>query len=176
MTGGVPPNERRAALADMRETLVRARMGLDDLRRSGEETRRRIAEESRDVATAERRRALAEGIGDAETAGVATRFITHHQDRLAVLERKLAAQEAEVAMVEGEVTEMLAQFKAAMAGVGSFAASAPDGSEASADSVLGAEAAGAERELDDLKRSQARAAREAAADARLQELKRRMGK
>ena len=111
MSGRVAPNERRAVLADMRETLVRARMGLDDLRRGVEETRKRLAQEVRDNETAERRRTLAAEIGDKETETIAVRFTAHHAERVAVFQRKLDSQEAELALVDGEVTEMTASSR-----------------------------------------------------------------
>jgi len=171
LSGGVPPNERRAVLADMRETLVRARMGLDDLRRSCEETRKRLTQELREHETVERRRSLAEQIGDSETATIAAKYAAHHAQRIAVLQQKLESQEAELALVDGEVTEMTAQLKAAMAGAGSGLAT---GAASSTDSLGTDETL--RSELDSIKRAQARAARDAAADERLAELKRRMGK
>ncbi|MGH2670423.1 MAG: hypothetical protein ACRDH5_15135, partial [bacterium] len=119
IAGNVPPNERRPMLADMRETLVRARMALDDLRRGCDETRRRLEHEVREHETAERRRALAEQIGDTQTEEIARKFATHHAERIAVLQRKLESQEAELALVQGEVEEMTTQLKAAVAGAGS---------------------------------------------------------
>ena len=171
LSGNVAPNERRAVLADMRETLVRARLGLDDLRRGVEETRKRLAQEVREHETAERRRTLASEIGDKETETIAVRFAAHHAERVAVFQRKLDSQEAELALVDGEVTEMTAQLKAAMAGAGSgLRDSAP-----SAES-LGGDDESLRAELDGMRRAETRAARDAAAEERLAELKRRMGK
>jgi hypothetical protein len=155
----------------MRETLVRARMGLDDLRRGVEETRKRLAHEVREHETAERRRALATEIGDKETEAIAIRFAAHHAELVAVLQRKLDSQEAEVALVDGEVTEMTVQLKAAMSGAGSGLRDS-----ASSAQPLGAEDETLRAELDSMRRSEARAARDAAAEERLAELKRRMGK
>ncbi len=171
LSGGVPPNERRSVLADMRETLVRARLGLDDLRRGVEETRRRLAQEVREHETAERRRTLAVEIGDKETEAIAVRFAAHHAERVAVFQRKLDSQEAELALVDREVSEMTVQLKAAMAGAGSgLREGAP-----SADS-LGGDDESLRAELDRLRRAETRAAHDAAAEERLAELKRRMGK
>ncbi|HJU76073.1 MAG TPA: hypothetical protein VJ717_20190 [Gemmatimonadaceae bacterium] len=171
IAGNVPPNERRPMLADMRETLVRARMGLDDLRRGCEETRRRLAQEVKEHETAERRRALAEQIGDAQTAEIAHKFAAHHAERVAVFQRKLESQEAELALVEGEVTEMMSQLKAAMAGVG---AGLRGGDAVPPDPLGGDETLRAE--LDQMRRAQTQATRDADAEERLAELKRRMGK
>jgi hypothetical protein len=171
VSGGVPPNERRAVLAGMRETLVRARLGLDDLRRGIEETRKRVTQELREHETAERRRTLAAQIGDAETAALAQKYAAHHAERAAVLGRKLESQEAELALVEAEVNEMTVQMKAAMAGVGSGLRDSGPSPES-----LGTDDAALRAELDSLRRAESRAAQDAAAEERLAELKRRMGK
>ena len=171
--GNVPPGERRETLSLMRDTLVRARMGVEDLRESLEVTRRRVASEKMEVETVRRRKVLAEGVGDAETVKVAERFEMQHLERLVVLEQKLSAQESELALIEREVTEMTQQFKAATAGVGSGIS---PGSPSSVDEGIPDERRDLERELDTMGRAQRRAAAEADADARLAELKRRMGK
>ena len=43
MDRSTPPEERRAGLAQMQQTLVQARMGLDDLRAGIAQTRQRLA-------------------------------------------------------------------------------------------------------------------------------------
>jgi hypothetical protein len=171
--GNVPPAERREMLALMRDTLVRARMGVEDLRASLEVTRRRVTAERNEVETVRRRKALAEGIGDAETVTIAERFEMQHLERLVVLEKKQSAQESELDLVERELAEMTQQFKAAAAGVGSGmqaeGVTAPDGG-------VPDERRDLEREIDTIGRAQRRAAAEADADLRLADLKRRMGK
>ncbi len=89
-----------------------------------------------------------------------------------MLERKLEASRAELALVEREVEEMTAQFKAAQAGVGSgLRAGAVD----EAMDPTASPDAGLDRDLRTLDRERRRQATEADADARLAELKRRMG-
>lgn len=177
--GNVSPVERRAMLAVMKETLVHARLGLDDLRAGVEQTRKRLERERRELETVQRRKGLAQGIADAETVQIAERFEAQHAERVAVLERKLGAQEGELALVEREVEEMTQQLKAAAAGVGSGMA---PGSVAGApgagpgEAGLDDERSALEQEMAGLDRAQRRAAAEADADARLAELKRRMGK
>ena len=167
--GNVAPEERRGMLSAMRDTLVRARLALDDLRAGLEVTRRRMATERAELETVRRRKSLAEGIGDLETVTIAERFEAHHLERLVVLERKEGAQASELALVEREVQEMTEQFKSATAGVGSGMAAAPNQDPLD-------EAAGMDAELGAMGRAQRRAAAEADADARLAELKKRMGK
>lgn len=182
---GTPPSgdARRTVLAQMRETLVRARMGLDDLRKGVAETKARLNRERTELETVRRRKQLAQGINDAETVRIAERFEKQHADRVAVLERKLETQEAELALVEREVQEMNAEFKLAAAGAtpgvsaGSGARTAdpsastepPPGAGTDADPAL-------DDEIDRLARARRRADADAAADEKLAALKRRMGK
>ncbi|HET9010616.1 MAG TPA: hypothetical protein VFN38_02330, partial [Gemmatimonadaceae bacterium] len=49
MDRATPPEERRAGLARMKQTLVTARLGLDDLRAGVATTRRRVEAEQREL-------------------------------------------------------------------------------------------------------------------------------
>jgi hypothetical protein len=169
--GNVAPGDRRALLQEMRETLVRAKMALDDMRQGVRTTQARLERERGELVTVQRRRTLAEGIGDAETVSIAMRFEAQHLERVGVLERKLEAALGELALGEREVEEMTAQFKAAHAGAGSGLRPDPLESElphSEGDASL-------DRDLRHLDRERRKAANEADADARLAELKRRMG-
>jgi hypothetical protein len=177
---GTPPSgdARRSIVAQMRETLVQARMGLDDLRKGVEQTRARLARERAELDTVRRRRQLAEKIKDAETVTIAERYEKQHAERAAILERKLETQEAELAMVEREVGEMNAEFKLAAAGgtPGVSAGGAPGtGADSAGDDGL-SDNAGLRDEIDGLARARRRAEAESSADEKLAELKRRMGK
>jgi hypothetical protein len=88
--------------------------------------------------------------------------------------RKLDAQEAELAIAERDVAEMTAELKQAMLGVPG-AVSIDDAAAAEADAVLD-DSSGIASELVALGRARTRSAREADAEQRLAELKRRMGK
>jgi hypothetical protein len=178
---GTPPSgdARRSIVAQMRETLVQARMGLDDLRKGVEETRARLTRERAELETVRRRKQLAEGINDAETVAIAERYEKQHAERASLLERKLETQEAELSMVEREVGEMHAEFKLAAAGAnpGVSAGSATGGRAAgeSVDDVTN-DNAGLRDEIDGLARARRRADAESTADEKLAALKRRMGK
>jgi hypothetical protein len=166
-----PPHERGAALARMKDTLATARIGLGDLRTGLDQTRARLAAERGELETVRRRKGLAARISDSETVTVAARFEAHHAERVLVLERKLAAQEEELQLAEREVAEMGEELRAALRGGPS--ARAPESTLDPADST---EAAAAAEELDGLTRARARADRDAEAAAKLEALKRRMGK
>lgn len=171
MAAPLDPDERRPALAAMRETLVRAKMALDDVRAQVAATRTRLAEEEAELATVQRRRALAEQAADAETVAIAARFEAPLLERVAVRRQKLAVEEQELALAERDVEAMTRDFKAAQTGAGARpATTAPLD-----DTALGLGDASLRRETDAMARAQARAAAEADADARLAELKRKLG-
>ena len=171
----------------MKETLVQARLGVEDLRQGVAQTRSRLAAERRELETVQRRKGLADGIGDRETVGVAERFERHHLERVEVLERKLVAQEGELAVVEREVAEMTDELRRAMAGIAPGAGAAGTvrgegggGAAAAAaagdDPLAGDESAATREAIDALARERRRAERDAAAEERLAALKRKMGK
>jgi hypothetical protein len=173
MDRSMPPEERRAGLAQMKQTLVQARMGLDDLRAGIGKTRQRLAAEQAELETVRRRKGLAAGIADQETVALAEKYESLHAERTTVLARKLASQEEELALVEREVAEMTAALKGAMTGAN---APSPLSSErAEVDEMLDG-GANVAQEIDALGRASARSTREAEADRLLAELKRRMGK
>ena len=175
---GTPPSgdARRSIIAQMRETLVQARMGLDDLRKGVEETRARLTRERTELETVRRRKQLAVGINDDETVAIAERYEKQHAERASILERKLETQEAELAMVEREVGEMNAEFKlAAAGGTPGVSAGPPPSDDRPTEDPLG-ENAGLRDEIDGLARARRRAEAESSADEKLAALKRRMGK
>ena len=175
MDRSTTPEARRAGLAQMKQTLVQARMGLDDLRGGIEQTRQRLAAEQRELETVRRRKGLAAGINDLETVQLAEKYEVLHAERTDVLTRKLAVQESELAMVEREVAEMTTALRSAMSGVGGQPLQAESAS-AELDAMLDNSGADVAQEIDALGRASARSAREAEAERLLAELKRRMGK
>jgi len=173
--GNVAPSDRRAALSDMRDTLVHARMGLDDLRKAVGITKQRLASERAELETVQRRLAQAESIGDMDTVAVARRYEAQHTERVLLLGQRLEVEQGELGLVEREVDEMMVQLKAANAGVGSGLGSGAADRATMPDDVLD-EDVQLNRELDHMRRAQQRASKEASADEHLAELKRRMGK
>jgi hypothetical protein len=118
---------------------------------------------------------MAERIQDKETIVIAERFERQHDERVRLLTEKLAVQEREVAMGERELEEMTAELRKVMAGggIGAPAGGSPL-EDPLADPLEDASAARAKQELDALARQRARSDREAEADRRLEELKRKM--
>ena len=164
------PEDRREIVSRMKDTLVQARMGLDDLRSDLTTTQRKLEAERRELQTVKRRKELALGISDTETVAVAERFEKHHEERVAMLEQKLAVQTREVELAEREVEEMKAEIRRAMAAPASAASFPPE------DPLADPRETRMRDELDALARERARAARDDDAARRLEELKRKMGK
>lgn len=160
-------------LVRMKGTLVQAQLGVDDLRDGLAQTRRKLEKEQRELLTVRRRKDLATGIQDAETIKVAERFERQHQERVVVLEEKIAIQTREIDLAERELAEMKAELRTAMTGLPQSAV----GGEPPVDPL--AESDDNPRvgeEIDALARERARSDRDADATRRLEELKRRMGK
>lgn len=163
------PSQGGASLAQMRDTLVQARVGLGEMRQGVEESRLALTAKERELETVRRRKGQAQAIGDAETIRVAERYEAELESRIEVLTRKLGAQQDELALAEREVSEMTAELRRAIGGV------TPAPSVGAID-PLADEHGAALDELAALERARGRAARDADAEARLAELKRKMGK
>jgi hypothetical protein len=169
LDAAMPPPDLRDLAGQMRRAAVEGRAALMKLKEMLATTERELVIERQHLDDARRRGALAQGIGDTETADIAGRFVTRHAERVAVLEQKLAAQRAELALAERDVEEMVGQLKELERRGDVPPAAAGPGVQPGL-GALDAE----EAEL--LKSQMDRAARETAADERLRELKKRMGK
>ena len=183
LSRSTPPEERRQIVSRMRDTLVQAKVGLQDLRDALEKSRRRLEVERRELDTVQRRKRLAEQINDTETVRLATQYEQLHAERVQVLTRKLEAQEGELALAERDVAQMMTELRNAASGIGpggdrSGGAAAVNAAMDEIESELGGGAKDGSlgEEIDGLSRARARADREADAARRLEELKRRMGK
>lgn len=172
VTRASKPEERRVVASRMKETLVQARLGLDDLRAGLEKARQRLTAEERELETTRRRKQLAEGINDRETVAIAAKYEQMHVERVAVLRQRVAAQEAELVLAERDVASMSSELKAVLAGTdpratGAVLDATPDDEP---------DSSGLREEIDSMSRAREKADREADAARRLDELKRRMGK
>lgn len=181
LSRGIPADERRRLVHEMKDTLVQAKMGLEDLRTALSHARKRLAHEERELETVRRRRQQAERIGDSETVAIAERFERTHAERVAVFAEKVRVQERELELTEGEVQEMTQALKSASLGampggprpgMGGVSSSSGDASPAEGADPLEDTLS---PELDALRRSRDRATKEDDAARRLEELKRRMG-
>ncbi len=164
LDAAMPPPDWRDLQGQMRRAAVEGRAALMQLREALARTERELVVERQQLADAQRRGALAEGIGDAETVAIAQRFAAKHGERVAVLEQKLAAQHAELTLADRDVGEMVTQLKELerRGGIAPEAAG-PTAEELGTDDT-------------ELRTVTDRAAREADAAQRLADLKKRMGK
>ena len=171
-----PPSDLRDLIQQMREAVVEATAAVGETREALARTERELGAERQRLADADRRGRLAVEIQDGETVDVARRFATKHRERAAVLERKLAAQRDELALAERDQAEMQEQLARA-------ARDRPlTEAERSAERAwrdlrqAGGVRPGVDLEDDLLKMDLDRAAREAAAEQHLREIKNRMKK
>jgi hypothetical protein len=176
LAAATPPPDLGEIASQMREAVIEQKTGVRAMQEDLAKASQLLALQQEELATAVRRRELAVGIDDQETVAVADRFIAKIRERVAVLERKVAAQSEELALAERDLQEMTAQLADAARRHPGLA------SERSADAAWqGLGRGGMDRpetdlEGDLLKGRMERAAREAAADAKLDELKKRMGR
>ena len=182
-------------LKGMEREAVEAKSALEGLKKQLAVARKRSGEEARNAKVCERREAMARDIGAAETADLAAAYRKKHAARSGVLADKAKAIEAEIRLQEADFDEMLAQIRKARANRDRLVATA--GRTRARDSlggddlfgeldrmaeriVDGEAAAGAEEALfadgRDFDERLGASRREEAIDARLEELKRRMGK
>ena len=170
------PEDRRSVFARMKSTIVQAQMGVDDLRDALSFSQKKLAAEESELATVRRRKELAAGINDAETLAVAEKFEKQHAEKASILQGKVEVQTRELDLAERELSEMKAELRAAMAGV-SPGPTPEQQAERELDESMGdASAARTREEIDSLARQRARADRDADAQAKLEELKKKMGK
>ena len=152
-------------IAAMRRDLQAARRALDRLQVELTQSQRELAEEERQEQQCRRRGELAAGIGDQETVRVATEWAERHAQRARILRQKTEVLQAELGMRSEDFAGMEAQLNQASAALG--LGQAPPRAAGAAINPERAKQDADFRRLD-------REAREKAAEARLEELKKRM--
>lgn len=184
-------------LGQMQEEITDTQAHLHTLEAQIKKALQLVELEEKEIATCRRREEMASKIGDEETARVAAEYASKHEKRKAIQAHKALALREEMEMKRGEVQEMMAQYKEAKAKREALAAtsgraearnsmSAADDLFAELDRVAG-EIEGTEHQrmaeedlLSEFGELDASAASgglspEEEAEARLRELKRRMG-
>jgi hypothetical protein len=176
LASATPPPDLGAIASEMREAVVEQKVGVRAMQEDLAKASQLLTLQQSELATALRRREQAAAIQDTETIEVADKYIARLQERVAVLEKKVAAQSEELSLAERDLTEMTAQLadaarrhpgiqserstEAAWQGLGQGGMDRPD----------------TDLESDLLRTRMERQAREASADAKLEELKKRMGR
>ena len=154
--------DQRAYTSGLQDALVELKIGVDDLRKALSGSDQELMIERQRLDDAERRGRLAEAIGDAETVTIARQFAERHRERVELLVRKVSVQTDELRLAEREYEDLSTRFRSARQGI-------PPTNDA--------RSPGPSPEESDLLRSGIDTrARQAAVDAQLEMLKRRMGK
>jgi hypothetical protein len=175
------PDARDRAGA-LREALIEAKVGLGRMREGLAASERELAAERAHLETAERRGRLAAEVSDSETVAVAERYAAKHRERVALLERRVTVQREELALAEREVAEMSSEFRVVLdGGAPAGAAGAGAASPGLETAWRDIEAAGGTRPATDLdgellKAQAERRLHEAAVEAQLAHLKKKLGK
>ena len=176
LDAATPPGDLRDLTRQMREAVVEAKVAVQETRQAVTRTEGELTHERQRLADAERRGRLAAEIQDRETAEIAQRFAARHRERVGVLEKKLAALRDELGLYERELSDMQAQLARAERDRPQTEA------ERSAErawrdlQAAGGTRPGVDPQEELLKSQLDRAAREAAADRQLEELKKKMKK
>lgn len=108
-----PEDHVAGLLSGMRREMVQARATLPLLEEQIAAAQAELARERKALEDAERRGTLAERAGDAETVTVAGEWVERHRRRVAVLEDKVRAARAEHEMRAAEVQDMMHRYKEA---------------------------------------------------------------
>ena len=192
------PEAVDSLLRGMRDEITDTKVRLGDLEKQITRALKEAESEGKQATTARRRGEMAEKIGDEETAEVAREFAEKHGQRKTLLERKALALEEELEFRQKEYEDMLAQVKEAEAKRDALAAQSgradARGSLNAADDLFAELDRMAEKIGDEDARAQAAQSMgdfelagedyaspppqdaEVGVEARLEELKRRMGR
>lgn len=108
----------------MTEEVARVRVQLRELEGEIERAEKEIARERGAAATCKRREQLARAVPDPETEAIARKHASRHEERADLLRRKSEALQAELDHRRREMDEMLTQLKEARARRDSLAATA----------------------------------------------------
>src|SRR5687768_8750131 len=108
-----PEDQVAEILTSMRREMVEARAALPLYEEHTRKAQAELERERRALDDTMRRGALAQRAGDAETVRIAEEFAERHRKRVAVLEEKVKAAQAEQEMRAQEVQDMMKQYKEA---------------------------------------------------------------
>lgn len=112
-----PAGSSREQAAGLREALIEMKAALAELRVELQETDLSLAAARKDRDDTERRGRLAADIDDQETTRIAEEYLVRIGGRVDLLERKVIVQRDELAMAEREYESMRAQFQRAAHGL-----------------------------------------------------------
>ncbi len=111
-------------LVGMRDEITDAKVRVRELEDLIARASAEVSREQKDLATARRRGKMAQDIGDAETVEIAAQYASKREERVRILEQKATALREELAHRRKEVDEMVEKFKVAKSKRDSLAATA----------------------------------------------------
>lgn len=161
-----PAGSSKQQAAGLREALVDFKVALDQLREAVGVTEKELELARRNLVDYERRGRLAAEIDDAETVRVAEEFTTRARQRVDLLERKVLVQRDEVHIAEREYEATRERYQRASHGLPLETSAPADLSGDAADPTAPS--------LDDPLLD--KRAREAAVEAQLELLKKKLGR
>lgn len=153
----------REQAAGLRAALIEFKIGISQMRDALARSERELEAARREVADYARRRELASGIDDRETVRIADEFTAKARERVDLLERKVIVQRDELAIAEREYDATRQRFQAASRGLPLDAATPAAG------------AVGVEGMSSVDQAAMDRRAKEAAVEAQLAHLKKKLG-
>lgn len=171
------PGDPRQRAALLHSALIEARVAVSGMRDALAATERQLAAEQKQLEDAERRGRLAAQIPDPETVQVAEQFAVRHRERIGLLEKKVAVQREELALAEREVEQMTLELKSLRT-----TGAAPGEKTAAQDAAwrelerMGGVRPETDLEGDLLKQQISRQQMDAAVQAQLDHLKKKLGK
>jgi hypothetical protein len=172
-----PPGDPRQRAALLHSAVVEAKVAVSAMQDALSATERTLAAERKQLEDAERRGRLAAQIPDPETVQVAEQFAARHRERVAVLEKKLVAQQEELALTRRDVDQMTAELKQSRSS-GTTTGGSSVNQEAAWRDLESAGGVRPDTDLEDelLKSDLNRKQLEAAVQAQLDHLKKKLGK
>lgn len=164
-----------AQIGAMRRDLQAARRALDGLQLNVNQTQTELAEEEKQEQLCRRRGELAAGIGDEETVRIANQWAERHAQRATILRQKVEVLKAELSMRTDDLRTMEGQLGEAQQALGlGGAVPGSSASQTAQQQVRNPAAEGVRQKQDQVFRNLEREAKEKAAEARLEELKKKM--
>lgn len=160
----------------LRDAVIEMRTGIGVMRDALAQSEHQLTSEQHQRDDAVRRRDLAAGIGDGGTIEAAERFLQRQEARIGVLERKIAVQRDELDLASRELEELTEKYRAAASGL------PPAGGPESIErawrhlTAAGGSRPGVDLETELLKAEADRKLHEAAVEAQLAQLKRKLGR
>jgi hypothetical protein len=170
-----PPGDPRARAAQLHAALLEMKVAVGTMRDVLAATERSLTQERQQLEDAERRGRLAAQLPDPDTVRVAEQFVARHRERAAILEKKLSLQREELLLAERDLEQLSVEYRKVRQGT--------EGARTPAEEAAwrDLEAAGGTRpetdvEQDLLRNQLDRRQMDAAVEAQLEQLKRKMKK